>query len=327
MAAYEEERSIALTTDEDEDTTSSSYLRKLEIKGNRIGAERHKQRLGESIVGDRRETSPYELSFQDDVEWRLLCKTTLNQADLIKLKEAIHNNYFFEMFIEDLPMWGYVGDIENEDEILGEVEGQSHTYLFPHLHFRLGTNKNQIVSATVTTERDRRVDITDVNKPTPVQFSYSVEYFEDDLPWKMRMTRYADSRFLPGSFEIHWLSIINSFVLVLLLTAFLTIILMRVLKNDFSRYMEIDDSTMEEEEVSFCLIGMCVVGLCDYIGVTWTMISILFVSSCFNKIDSLAGSSFMVMSFASLNSPPSSVPPWGQVFNLRLQPCFSWDWP
>ena len=63
------------------------------------------------------------------------------------------------------------------------------------------------------------------------------------------MTRYADSRFLPSSFEIHWLSIINSFVLVLLLTAFLTIILLRVLKNDFSRYMELDDDAMEEEEV------------------------------------------------------------------------------
>ena len=200
-------------------------------------------------MGDRRETSPYELSFKDDIEWRLLCKTTLDKNDLIKLKEAIHNNYFFEMFIEDLPMWGYVGDIEDEDEILGEVEGQSHTYLFPHLHFKVGYNKDQIVSAVVTTERDRRVDITNVNVPTPVQFSYSVEYVEDDLPWRMRMTRYADSRFLPGSFEIHWLSIINSFVLVLLLTAFLTIILMRVLKNDFSRYMEIDDSSMEEEEV------------------------------------------------------------------------------
>lgn len=230
--------------------------RKLEIKGNRIGAERHKQRLGESIAGDRRETSPYELSFKDDIEWRLLCKTTLGKQDLIKLKEAIHNNYFFEMFVEDLPMWGYVGDIENEDEILGEVEGQSHTYLFPHMHFKLGYNRNQIVSATVTTERDRRVDITNVEKPTPVQFSYSVEWVEDDIPWKMRMTRYADSRFLPGSFEIHWLSIINSFVLVLLLTAFLTIILMRVLKNDFSRYMEIDDSSIEEEEVSIFSWGV-----------------------------------------------------------------------
>jgi hypothetical protein len=151
-------------------------------------------------------------------------------------------------------MWGYIGDFEDEDAILGEMEGVSHTYLFPHLHFTVGVNNGQIVSILVTTERDRRVDITNVHKPTTVQFSYSVEWFEDEeLPWKMRMTRYADSRFLPGSFEIHWLSIINSFVLVLLLTAFLTIILMRVLKNDFSRYMDLDDENMEEEEVRFVL--------------------------------------------------------------------------
>ncbi len=55
------------------------------------------------------------------------------------------------------------------------------------------------------------------------------------------MKRYADSTFVPSTFEIHWLSIINSFVLVLLLTAFLAIILMRILKKDFSKYMEIDE--------------------------------------------------------------------------------------
>jgi hypothetical protein len=101
---------------------------------------------------------------------------------------------------------------------------------------------------------DRRVDITDTSAPISVQFSYSVEWFEDELEWKSRMSRYADSRFLPSSFEIHWLSIINSFVLVLLLTAFLTIILLRVLKNDFSRYMELDDEAMDEEESGWKLI-------------------------------------------------------------------------
>lgn len=233
----------------------SSNAAAARILADRVGAERHKQRLGESIAGDRRETSPYELSFWDDVEWRLLCKTTLGEKELTQFKEAIHNNYFFEMYIEDLPMWGYIGDFEDEDAILGEMEGVSHTYLFPHLHFNVGVNNGQIVSIIVTTERDRRVDITNVHKPTTVQFSYSVEWFEDvELPWKMRMTRYADSRFLPGSFEIHWLSIINSFVLVLLLTAFLTIILMRVLKNDFSRYMDLDDENMEEEEVRLVFV-------------------------------------------------------------------------
>ena len=116
-----------------------------------MGALRHKQRLGESIVGDRRETSPYEVSYGDSVEWRLLCKKTLTKEDLTKFKEAIHNNYFFEMFVEDLPMWGYIGDVTDEDLIVGEVEG-SKTYLFPHLHFYIGHNKNRIVAAKVTTD-------------------------------------------------------------------------------------------------------------------------------------------------------------------------------
>lgn len=119
----------------------------------RTGAIRHSQRLGESIVGDRRETSPYELSFGDDVEWRLLCKKVLQKDDLQAFKDAIHHNYFFEMFVEDLPMWGYIGDAVKEDIIMGETT-ESKTYLFTHLHFRIGYNakSKQIVSAKVTTD-------------------------------------------------------------------------------------------------------------------------------------------------------------------------------
>jgi hypothetical protein len=96
---------------------------------------------------------------------------------------------------------------------------------------------------------ERRVDITNTEVDKEVQFSYSVEWYEESIEWKDRLSRYAENKFLPSSFEIHWLSIINSFVLVLLLTAFLTIILLRILKNDFSRYMELEDEAFEEEEV------------------------------------------------------------------------------
>lgn len=112
--------------------------------------------MGESFVGDRRETSPYEITFLDTVEWRLLCQQKLEPADLEKFKDAIHNNYFFEMFVEDLPMWGYIGDVADEDLLIGEVQG-SKTYLFPHLQFHLGFNNDQIVSAKVTTDVRYRV--------------------------------------------------------------------------------------------------------------------------------------------------------------------------
>ena len=44
-----------------------------------------------------------------------------------------------------------------------------------------------------------------------------------------------------NSVQIHWFSIINSCVTVLLLTGFLATILMRVLKNDFVKYSKDDE--------------------------------------------------------------------------------------
>ena len=143
------------STQEEEDSAAMVENIKLDIRREaekREAAIRHRQRLGESIVGDRRETSPYEITFQDSVEWRLLCKTTLDTSDSEKLKQSILNSYFFEMFVEDLPMWGYIGDIAEYDFIANEVEGTGSVYLFPHLHFHLGYNNNKIVSAKVTTD-------------------------------------------------------------------------------------------------------------------------------------------------------------------------------
>ena len=89
-----------------------------------------------------------------------------------------------------------------------------------------------LVSIHFVLQMERRVDITDVDEPTEVEYSYSVEWTKDDLEWKDRLSRYTGGRsFVPTNFEIHWLSIINSFVLVLLLTAFLTIIMLRVLRK------------------------------------------------------------------------------------------------
>ena len=63
-----------------------------------------------------------------------------------------------------------------------------------------------------------------------------------DYPFKDRMKLYED--FFSKELEIHWLSIMNSCVLVLLLTGFLAIIIMRILKSDYNRYARAED---EEE--------------------------------------------------------------------------------
>jgi len=48
--------------------------------------------------------------------------------------------------------------------------------------------------------------------------------------------------------QIHWLSIINSVVLVCLLLGFVVLILMRILRNDFARYNLADDEIDELDQ-------------------------------------------------------------------------------
>lgn len=225
-------------------------------KKEKKGAVRHKQRLHEAIAGDRRESSAYVVEFSEAVKDKVLCEHTLKEDDLVKFKYAIANSYYFEMYVEDLPMSGFIGDILDEDIVAQDImgTGEGKTYLFPHLQFTFGVNKNKIVSAEVRTDASKKVDITDITKPQKVTFTYSVEFKQDDTPWKKRMTKYTNDMFSPQSSEIHWLSIINSCVLVLLLTAFLTIIFMRLLKNDFSNYMDVEEEIIEEEESGWKLI-------------------------------------------------------------------------
>lgn len=79
------------------------------------------------------------------------------------LKDAIEGDYFFEMLIDELPMWGYIGEVVHEEFLLGKSIQGARVYLYPHLHFSIGYNGDQIVTANVTTDARRRVDITDVN--------------------------------------------------------------------------------------------------------------------------------------------------------------------
>jgi len=216
---------------------------------------RHKQDLGETLSGSRKVATPYELTFLDPVPWRSLCEEYLDASDIKELKDAIEADYFFEMLIDDLPMWGYLGEVVHEEFLLGKSIQGARVYLYPHLHFSIGFNNDQIVTANVTTDAKRRVDITDITTGQEVVFSYTVEWIHTpEMVYDDRMKRYADSTFLPTTFEIHWLSVLNSFVLVLLLTAFLAIILMKILKNDFSKYMEIDEDELTEEETGWKMI-------------------------------------------------------------------------
>lgn len=69
------------------------------------------------------------------------------------------------------------------------------------------------------------------------------------------LSRYDNTRFLPTSEEIHWVSIVNSLVLVVLLLVALSIIMVRVVKNDFTKALREEEGMGADEETGWKLVA------------------------------------------------------------------------
>lgn len=187
-----------------------------------------KEALGEILNGDRLVDAPYELNFREDKQSKSICKKTLSKEDVAKLRDAVAKDYYFQMYYDDLPLWGFLGKFDKD-----KIDPTEYKYLlFKHIHFDVAYNDDRVIEINVQTDNNLAVDITE-DKEVNVEFSYSVTWKKTDIPFEKRMEKYSKSSSMPQHLEIHWFSIINSCVTVLLLTGFLATILMRVLKNDF----------------------------------------------------------------------------------------------
>lgn len=58
-------------------------------------------------------------------------------------------------------MWSYVGEVAHEEFLLGKSIQGARVYLYPHFHFSLGFNNDQIVAINITADPTRKIDITE----------------------------------------------------------------------------------------------------------------------------------------------------------------------
>jgi hypothetical protein len=199
--------------------------------------------LGELLAGDRKKRTNYQINFKSNTEYQNLCSVHLKDEDVEAFRNAVDNEYYFEMFLDGLPIWGYIGDLDDSSDLLMNLGAEEpKRFIFTHMHFSISYNDDRVIGVNISQPaKANHIKYLDNMEDRSVTFSYSVEWKKTNVPFENRMDEYAQTHFLPTSFEIHWLSIINSFVLVILLTAFLGIILMRVLKNDFTKYLRKDE--------------------------------------------------------------------------------------
>jgi hypothetical protein len=185
--------------------------------------------LGEVLNGDRLVDAPYKLDFQVDYNSKPVCSKKLTKEDVVRFRNAVAKDYYFQMYYDDLPLWGFIGKVEKG--VKADPSGWKY-YLYRHIIFDVLYNSDRVIEINVHTDHSALVDLTE-DREADVEFLYSVKWKETLTPFEKRMEKYSSSSSMPHHLEVHWFSIINSCVAVLLLTGFLATILMRVLKNDF----------------------------------------------------------------------------------------------
>ncbi|XP_049348578.1 transmembrane 9 superfamily member 2-like isoform X2 [Solanum verrucosum] len=194
-----------------------------------VKLEEKKEDLGEVLNGDELVSGPYELDFLVDKDSEMLCRKKLTKDEVAQFRRAVDKDYYFEMYYDELPVWGLIGRVENREET---EDTKYYKYLlYKHIHFDIHYNMDRVIEITARMDPYSVLDLTE-DREVDAEFTYTAKWKGTDILFENRMDKFMQTS-LPHILEIHWFSIINSCVTVLLLTSFLATILMRVLKNDF----------------------------------------------------------------------------------------------
>ncbi|CAI0375323.1 unnamed protein product [Linum tenue] len=195
--------------------------------------------LGEVLGGNELIDSLLDIKFQKNVDKGSICQLDLDEAKVRQFKDAIENSYWFEFFMDDLPLWGFVGELHPDKN----SDNGKHV-LYTHKTITVKYNKNQIIHVNLTQEGAKPLEAG-----RSVEMTYSVKWIATNVSFARRFDVYLDYPFFEH--QIHWFSIFNSFMMVIFLTGLVSMILMRTLRNDYAKYArEDDDLESLERDVS-----------------------------------------------------------------------------
>uniref|UniRef100_A0A6M2DUU4 Transmembrane 9 superfamily member n=1 Tax=Xenopsylla cheopis TaxID=163159 RepID=A0A6M2DUU4_XENCH len=194
--------------------------------GNRKQLSHYHETLSEALQGVELVLSGYEVDFKADIAPTEICKVELSEQDKLAFIYAVKNQYWYQMYIDDLPLWGVVGKEEDKEY-----------YIYTHKKFEIGYNGKQIVDVNLSSHKKELLKTGAV-----LTFTYEVIWKSSSVKFENRFDKYLDPNFFQH--RIHWFSIFNSFMMVIFLVGLVSMILMRTLRKDYARYSkdeEIDD--------------------------------------------------------------------------------------
>eukprot|EP01061_Rhynchopus_euleeides_P015354 TRINITY_DN2621_c1_g1_i2.p1 TRINITY_DN2621_c1_g1~~TRINITY_DN2621_c1_g1_i2.p1 ORF type:complete len:568 (+),score=233.92 TRINITY_DN2621_c1_g1_i2:63-1766(+) len=190
--------------------------------------------LGEALTGDELIKLQVDMRFRNPSKKTVICTKTLTKKDAAVLKQAVNEQYWYQLYIDELPVWAALG-----------VNKKGVSYVYSHQRFSLGYNGNQVVVANLTAEEKQEIP----EEGGEMRFTYNIDWQPSTVQFEGRFRRYLDESFFEH--RIHWVSVLNSFMMVFVLACIVMIVLLRTLRADYARYnMEIEDDATELRDES-----------------------------------------------------------------------------
>ncbi|KAL1139363.1 hypothetical protein AAG570_006347 [Ranatra chinensis] len=203
-------------------------------RGQKERINHYHETLGEALQGVELDFSGLDIEYRSDISRTVYCEIQLNDEKLKAFIYAVKNHYWYQMYIDDLPIWGIVGGYDDSP--------QPTYYIWTHKKFDIGYNWKHIVDVNLTSES--KVELENGAK---IKFTYEINWHPSSIKFEDRFDKYLDPNFFQH--RIHWFSIFNSFMMVIFLVGLVSMILMRTLRKDYARYSKDDDLDDMEKDL------------------------------------------------------------------------------
>ncbi|GBE81011.1 Transmembrane 9 superfamily member 1 [Sparassis crispa] len=243
------------------------------------GPRKEPESLGSILFGDRIFNSPYDIRMlEDNATCRTLCLQDVPGEDAQFINDRIREDYALNWLIDGLPAAEMKKDLKtgdlffdmgfnlgnDEEEEFAETPALNNHYEIVLRYHSPRPDVFRVVGVLVwpTSRGGSQEDpIGDCMSAAPplilresqnntVRYTYRVMWNESDTPWATRWDNYLHI-FDP---RIHWFSLINSLVIVVFLCVMVSMILLRTVSRDISRYNAIDLSEDVQEDWGWKLV-------------------------------------------------------------------------
>uniref|UniRef100_A0A915EG53 Transmembrane 9 superfamily member n=1 Tax=Ditylenchus dipsaci TaxID=166011 RepID=A0A915EG53_9BILA len=220
------------------------------------GGELHykSENLGEVMRGDRIVNTPYEVFMKKDASCHTLCtasgnaKVTIDKSESELLRQRIAEDYHKHKKFSSITDTSW-------DGLMNRANFLEH-HLDINLKFHEPT-PGVYRSKYSIKQGEKSCSIEHLDTPqqlmdgaNEIMWTYSVRWEESEIPWASRWDTYLNMK----DVQIHWFSILNSLVVVICLTGFLSVIIIRTVRRDIAQYNRDEDIEDTLEETGWKLV-------------------------------------------------------------------------